>query len=62
MILATPYIAKSMDAAQVRQPDDGFVEPDDEQTILLGWLNKFYGVAGAVRPKAYKGKFGFITD
>ena len=35
----------------MRQPDDGFVEPDDEQTILLGWLNKFYGVAGACGPR-----------
>jgi pilus assembly protein CpaC len=63
MILVTPYIAKPMDAAQVKKPDDGFVEADDGQTILLGRLNKLYGVAGAPLPgKAYKGKFGFITD
>jgi pilus assembly protein CpaC len=63
MILVTPYIAKPMDAAQARRPDDGFVDPDDAQTVLLGRLNKVYGVAGAPPPgKAYKGKFGFITD
>jgi len=29
----------------------------------LGRLNKLYGVAGAPAPaKAYKGRFGFITD
>jgi pilus assembly protein CpaC len=63
MILVTPYIAKPMDAAQARRPDDGFVEADDAQTILLGRLNKLYGVAGAPMPaKSFKGKFGFITD
>jgi pilus assembly protein CpaC len=63
MILVTPYIAKPMDAAQVRRPDDGFVDADDAQTVLLGRLNKLYGVAGAPMPaKAFKGKFGFITD
>jgi pilus assembly protein CpaC len=63
MILVTPYIAKPMDAAQVKRPDDGFVEADDAQGILLGRLNRLYGVAGAPPPaKALKGKFGFITD
>jgi pilus assembly protein CpaC len=63
MILVTPYIAKPMEAAHVKKPDDGFVEPDDAQTILLGRLNRLYGVAGAPLPgKVYKGKFGFITD
>jgi pilus assembly protein CpaC len=63
MILVTPYIAKPMDAAQARRPDDGFVDADDAQGILLGRLNKLYGVAGAPLPAtAFKGKFGFITD
>ncbi len=63
MILVTPFIAKPMEAAQVKRPDDGFVEADDAQTVLLGRLNKLYGVAGAPPPgKVYKGKFGFITD
>jgi pilus assembly protein CpaC len=63
MILVTPLIAKPMEAAQVKRPDDGFVEADDAQTVLLGRLNKLYGVAGAPLPgKAFKGKFGFITD
>ena len=52
-----------MEASQAKRPDDGFVEPDDAQTVLLGRLNKLYGVAGAPLPgKAFKGKFGFITD
>jgi pilus assembly protein CpaC len=63
MILVTPYIAKPMDPAQVKRPDDGFVDPDDGQAILLGRLNKLYGVAASPpRGKVHKGKFGFITD
>ncbi|HEX2724896.1 MAG TPA: type II and III secretion system protein family protein, partial [Beijerinckiaceae bacterium] len=62
MILVSPFVAKPMTAAQVKRPDDGFVEPDDAQTVLLGRLNKLYGVAGAVPSKSYKGNFGFITD
>jgi pilus assembly protein CpaC len=63
MILVTPYIAKPMDAGQVKRPDDGFVDPDDAQAVLLGRLNKLYGVVAAPpRGKVHKGKFGFITD
>jgi pilus assembly protein CpaC len=63
MILVSPFVAKPMEAAQVKRPDDGFVEADDAQTVLLGRLNKLYGVAGAPLPsKTYKGSFGFITD
>jgi pilus assembly protein CpaC len=63
MILVTPFIAKPMDPAQVARPDDGFVESHDSQAILLGRLNKLYGVVGAPAGQAaYKGRFGFITD
>lgn len=63
MIMVTPYIAKPMEAAQVKRPDDGFVDATDAQTILLGRLNKIYGVAGpGGRPAAPAGRFGFITD
>jgi pilus assembly protein CpaC len=63
MIMVTPYIAKPMEAAEVTRPDDGFVEAHDAQTVLLGRLNRIYGVAGA-QPAAgpLKGRFGFITD
>jgi pilus assembly protein CpaC len=63
MILVTPYIAKAMEPSQVARPDDGFVESHDPQAILLGRLNKLYGVVGAPAGHAtYKGRFGFITD
>ncbi|MDB5510606.1 MAG: type and secretion system protein [Enterovirga sp.] len=68
VITVTPFIAKPMEAAQVRRPDDGFVESHDGEAVLLGRLNKLYGVAGpgsaaAARPTGAKaGRFGFITD
>ena len=64
MIIVSPVIAKPMEANQVKRPDDGFVDAHDAQTVLLGRLNKLYGVAGAPPPPgaAYKGRFGFITD
>jgi pilus assembly protein CpaC len=64
MIMVTPLIAKPMEASQVARPDDGFVESYDPQAVLLGRLNRLYGVAGT-QPKAaanYKGRFGFIAD
>ncbi|WFT82534.1 type II and III secretion system protein family protein [Methylobacterium sp. CB376] len=64
MIMVTPYIAKAMDPGEVKRPDDGFVDATDGQAILLGRFNRLYGVVGAapLAPKAYRGKFGFITD
>lgn len=63
MIMVTPYIAQPMASAQVKRPDDGFVDASDAQTILLGRLNRLYGVAGAppLKPTT-KSRFGFITD
>ena len=63
MIMVTPYLAKPMEAAQVVRPDDGFQEATDPQTVLLGRLNRLYGVSGpgGIR-KGAAGRFGFITD
>ncbi|WP_238306410.1 type II and III secretion system protein family protein [Methylobacterium gregans] len=63
MIMVTPYIAKPMEARQVTRPDEGFVDATDGQGVLLGQINRLYGVAGA-QPlgRAYRGRVGFITD
>ena len=63
MIMVTPYIAKPMEPRQIARPDDGFVDAQDAQAILLGRFNRLYGVAGA-KPlgTAYRGRVGFITD
>jgi pilus assembly protein CpaC len=50
---------------QLSRPDDGFADPNDPQTILLGTLTRIYGVAGksdTLRGSNYHGKYGFILD
>jgi pilus assembly protein CpaC len=63
MIMVTPYIAKPMEQRQVTRPDEGFVDATDGQGVLLGQINRLYGVAGG-QPlgRAYRGRVGFITD
>jgi pilus assembly protein CpaC len=60
MIMVTPFIAQPMNPGQVARPDDGFVESHDGQALLLGRLNRLYGVA-PVKARV-KGGYGFITD
>ena len=63
MIMVTPYIAKPMEAAQTKRPDDGFVDATDGQAIFMGRVNKLYGAAApAGSAPAGRGRFGFITD
>jgi pilus assembly protein CpaC len=63
MIMVTPIIAKPMDPSQVARPDDGFVDAHDGQALLLGRLNRLYGVTRTAPVKVrVKGQFGFITD
>jgi pilus assembly protein CpaC len=63
MVMVSPMIAKPMDPTQVARPDDGFVDAHDGQTVLLGRLNRLYGVAGSAPNRVRtKGQFGFITD
>jgi pilus assembly protein CpaC len=64
MIMVTPYIAKPMESAQVKRPDDGFLDASDPQTVFLGRMNKIYGAPGAASaaPGPRAGRFGFITD
>nr|WP_245930694.1 type II and III secretion system protein family protein [Methylobacterium radiodurans] len=63
MIMVTPYIAKPIETRQVTRPDEGFVDATDGQGVLLGQINRLYGVAGA-QPlgRSYRGRVGFITD
>lgn len=61
MITVTPYIVKPVEPGQVKRPDDGFVESNDAQAVLLGRLNKIYG-GGSPAPTRYNGRVGFIAD
>jgi pilus assembly protein CpaC len=63
VIIATPYIVKPVAPSDIARPDDNFVDPTDAQSLLLGKLNKIYGVAGSNGlPSGYRGQVGFIHD
>jgi pilus assembly protein CpaC len=63
LILVTPYVVRSVARKDLSRPDDGFADTNDPSAILLGRLNRIYGVAGKVDPaRMYHGKYGFILD
>ena len=47
MIMVTPYIAQPAKPGDLARPDDSFVDAHDGQALLLGRLNRLYGVARA---------------
>jgi pilus assembly protein CpaC len=63
MVLVTPYIVRAVAQKNLSRPDDGFADPSDPSSILLGRLNRIYGVAGVVDPaQTYHGNYGFTLD
>jgi pilus assembly protein CpaC len=63
MVLVTPYIVRATTAKNLSRPDDGFADPSDPSTVLLGRLNRIYGIAGRVDPnQIYYGKYGYNLD
>jgi pilus assembly protein CpaC len=63
MIIVTPYIVHAVAQKDLSRPDDGFADVSDPAQILLGRLNKIYGVNGRADPnRTYNGRFGFIMD
>ena len=64
MVLVTPYIVRAVAEKDLSRPDDGFADPSDPESVLLGRLNRIYGVGGvpAPPPDQYHGKVGFILD
>jgi pilus assembly protein CpaC len=63
MIIVTPYIARAVAGKSLSRPDDGFADASDPATVLLGNLNRIYGVPGNPDPKrTYYGRYGFILD
>jgi pilus assembly protein CpaC len=63
-VLVTPYIVRATAAKNLSRPDDGFADASDPATVLLGKLNRIYGVPQTQAPNTppYAGKFGFILD
>jgi len=63
VVLVTPYIVKAVAQKDLSRPDDGFADPSDQSTVLLGRLNRLYGAAGDAEPRrAYRGNYGFKLD
>jgi len=63
MVLVTPYVVRAVAQKQLSRPDDGFADPNDPQSVLLGKLNRIYGAAGRAGPTSeYHGRYGFILD
>jgi pilus assembly protein CpaC len=63
VIIVTPYIVKQVARKEISRPDDGFADVSDPQTVLLGRINRIYGVPGRVDPnRTYHGRYGFILD
>jgi pilus assembly protein CpaC len=63
MVLVTPYVVRAVAQKDLSRPDDGFADPSDPSSVLLGRLNRIYGVGGGVDPPdTYHGKYGFILD
>ncbi len=62
VILVTPYIQRSVAQKDLSRPDDGFADPSDPASVLLGRLNRIYGVTASPPDLPYHGKIGFILD
>jgi len=62
-VLVTPYVVRATAAKNLSRPDDGFADASHPATVLLGKLNRIYGVPRRPAPNStYTGNFGFILD
>ncbi len=63
VVMVTPYVVRAVAQKHLSRPDDGFADASDPATILIGRLNRIYGVPGKVDQKtSYRGNYGFILD
>jgi pilus assembly protein CpaC len=63
MIIVTPYVVRAVARKDLSRPDDGYADVSDPAQILMGRLNRIYGVTGGVEPnRTYNGHFGFIMN
>ena len=52
MVLVTPYIVRAVAQKDLSRPDDGFADATDPAAVLLGRLNRIYGVGRQGRSDA----------
>lgn len=63
MIIVTPYIAKPVKGKKLARPDDGFADPTDPQSWLLGRVNRIYSsTRNPQLIRKFRGRIGFIND
>jgi pilus assembly protein CpaC len=66
VVIVTPYVVRAVSQKQLSRPDDGFADPSDPSSALLGRLNRIYGSTSKPEPQqagnGYHGKYGFILD
>jgi pilus assembly protein CpaC len=62
VVIVTPFVVDPVSDKQLATPLDGFNDATDRQTILLGRLNKVYGVAGQPPSGVYHGDVGYIVE
>jgi pilus assembly protein CpaC len=66
VVIVTPYAVRAVAQRNLSRPDDGFADASDPATILLGRLNRIYGVPGRpdqhAQHNTYRGNYGFILD
>jgi pilus assembly protein CpaC len=61
-VIVTPYVVEPVNEKQLTTPIDGLDIASDSQTVVLGRLNKVYGVAGKNPQGVYHGSVGFIVE
>ena len=63
MIIVTPYIAKPTRRKELVRPDEGFADPTDPQSWLLGRVNRIYSTKNNPQLiRNFRGRIGFIND
>lgn len=62
VVLITPYMVEPARREEFALPTDGFTQPPDLKSVILGRLNEVYGVRGAEPSGNYQGQYGFIVE
>jgi pilus assembly protein CpaC len=63
MVMVTPYVVRAVAQKDLSRPDDGYADSADPTAVMLGSLNRIYGVPARQAPGGdSKTAFGFITD
>jgi len=64
VIMVTPYLVESTHPDKLQTPTDGFQQPNDVESLLMGRLNKVYSENGQpkIQTSSLPGPFGHVVD